>query len=312
MRIGIVSNSDQLIPLAYTLAGNNLQVYIFYSSSPDVSINQKVEDFIQATRLPMIREQNANDDLYQWIKETAPDMLFVIGYKYLIDINRLHDIKYIYNIHFGPLPSFKGPAPVFWQLKEGLPEIGLCIHELTPRWDDGPIVWQKNICNQPFYDCQQVNQIFSQLCVEGAIYLLKFALNRSKPLVLMPSGNKKRCQKRPGLHDILINWERMSAKQIANLIRACNPWNKGAITLFDNKEVKLMDARIIDNISSEINVPGSIVANDRSLHIYCADGNIIEVNMMYYNDSFVPGYYATQYGFIKGKAFHGMATVADY
>ena len=48
-----------------------------------------------------------------------------------------------YNLHPSLLPRFRGPAPLFWQLREGATQTGITLHRLTPALDDGPIVAQR-------------------------------------------------------------------------------------------------------------------------------------------------------------------------
>jgi hypothetical protein len=46
------------------------------------------------------------------------------------------------NLHNGPLPKYRGIAPINWALKNGERRHGVTIHEITPDIDAGPIVSQ--------------------------------------------------------------------------------------------------------------------------------------------------------------------------
>lgn len=50
-----------------------------------------------------------------------------------------------YNLHPSLLPGFRGPAPLFWQLREDANLSGMTLHELQPALDTGPIVAQHSI-----------------------------------------------------------------------------------------------------------------------------------------------------------------------
>ncbi len=303
MRIGIVSNSEAFIPLTITLLQNNFQPSVFFVPYKDEAVNQKVNAFIQQVNLSCTIEKNEQKDIYKWLTENNFDACFVLGYPRLIDVAKLKQIHtQIFNIHYGPLPTFKGPSPVFWQLKKGSETIGLSIHRLSAKFDDGALVWTKQLPNQPHYNYHIVQQIFNQACVEGVLYILRFML-LNMPVPLQQKNLVAAYQKRPELKDVLINWKEMSATEICNLIRACNPWNKGAVTLFNNQELKLMDAFIIKNENnSAINIfPGTVANDENCIHIICADNSIINVNMFYYNDSFIPAYQAKLFGLANGK-----------
>ncbi len=45
-----------------------------------------------------------------------------------------------YNIHPSPLPAWRGPSPIFWQLRAGKPHIGVSLHAMTNCYDSGPLL----------------------------------------------------------------------------------------------------------------------------------------------------------------------------
>ena len=49
------------------------------------------------------------------------------------------------NIHPSRLPAYRGPAPVFWQLRDGVREIGVTLHHMTSQIDTGNIVAQTDV-----------------------------------------------------------------------------------------------------------------------------------------------------------------------
>nr|WP_321487035.1 formyltransferase family protein [uncultured Draconibacterium sp.] len=304
MRVGIISDSDALIPLVYTLAGQqSLQVYLYYSPSSDPFVNKKVLEFARQTRIPMTEERNKDRDLYPWLNKGKYDVCFVIGYKYRIRLERLVCQTPLFNIHFGSLPAFKGPTPVFWQLKYGAEKIGLCIHYLTEKLDSGDVVWLKEIENREHYNCKQVSQLFSQLCIEGVLLIIHFIMKGISLPVIDRGAFKNAYQKRPALVDVKIDWQQMGAVEICNLVRACNPWNKGAITSYKGQDVKLMDARIIlskEDVGCEA---GTIVRNNGELHIRCKDKQTLKVNTLFFQESYIPSYQAALAGLKKGNLF---------
>jgi len=299
MRIGIISNSDEFIPLAYTLANQGLQVCIFLSPPPDHYLLQKVNGWLQASAIPFSIEEDHRTDVYRWLEINKPDVLFVLGYRYLLDVKKVKIPAF--NIHGGPLPSFKGPVPVFWQLKQGQPFVELSIHRLSAKYDDGPVVWKKKTDNLPHYNYSFVQQLFSRLCIEGVLFILHL-LHQQLPIPDIKTDDViPAYHKRPQLADVLINWQQMNGVEICNLVRACNPWNKGALTVFNQQEVKIMDAVVVD-----ITVPavaGTILHDDERLQVACADNTVININMLYSNEFFMPAYQAAVWGFSKGKVF---------
>ncbi|MBE0650707.1 MAG: methionyl-tRNA formyltransferase [Bacteroidales bacterium] len=305
MKIGIISNSDYFIPLAGILAAQRAQVSLFYSPSPDTFINQKVKTFVQQLRIPFTEEKDRKKDLYEWINEHRFNVCFMIGYSYLIKLDRIRNAPtQLFNIHFGPLPTFRGPIPVFWQLKAGKKEIGLAIHIVNEKFDKGRIVWLKQIPNLPHYNFSSVIQLFSQLCIEGVFAILQKLLDGTPLLEIDRKDTVLSYHKRPVLKDVSIDWEKMTAGEICNLVRACNPWNKGAITFFNNREVKIMDARIAHiPVKDSTELPGTILEVDDKFLVTCCDKKILEISMLYYQDAYYPAYQLNKLGFSKGNRF---------
>ena len=53
------------------------------------------------------------------------------------------------NIHHAPLPRYKGMMPNFWQLYHGEKTVGITIHKINPRIDEGEIILQKEVAVIP-------------------------------------------------------------------------------------------------------------------------------------------------------------------
>jgi methionyl-tRNA formyltransferase len=308
VRIGIISNTDTFIPFAYALvtAGPQLQVHLFFSPSPDGFVNQKATGFAGQLNIGITEEKNP-DDLYKWLSGGNFDVCFMLGYSSLVKLHKLHrPPARFYNIHFGALPAFRGPSPVFWQLKLGVEKIGVTIHEVTEKFDAGPVIWLKETENLPHYNYEIVNQLLSQLCVEGVFYILSSIMNKLQLPAINRDQIKPGYHKRPGLAEVMIDWQKMDAVEICNLIRAGNPWNKGALTFFNGQELKIMDAVIINppgGFNNNKPLPGTIVGDGDTLFIYCNGGQLININMLFYNNCYLPAYQCKLWGLLKGKQF---------
>ena len=207
----------------------------------------------------------------------------------------------LFNIHFGPLPEFKGPTPVFWQLKQGNPKLGLSIHRLTEKFDEGAVVWRKEIDNREYFNYKYVEQVFGNICVEGVFFILSLILQKMPVLDHQSRGAIPSYQSKPKMEDVLIGWKSMGAKEICDLVKACNPWNKGALTFYKGQEAKIMDARVATNDDKV--APGSFIEISDMLKVKCCDGNAVVINMLYFMDSFFPAYYLEGLGFKIGEAF---------
>ena len=49
------------------------------------------------------------------------------------------------NIHHAPLPRYQGMMPTFWQMYNGEKKVGLTIHQMREKIDQGPVLLQEDI-----------------------------------------------------------------------------------------------------------------------------------------------------------------------
>ena len=93
-------------------------------------------------RIP-VRNPNHSDTIAA-IRRLEPDILlmaclpFVVG-RVARGAARLGAL----NLHPSALPRYRGPDPVFWQLRDGLRRVGVTVHVATDAVDAGPVVVQR-------------------------------------------------------------------------------------------------------------------------------------------------------------------------
>jgi methionyl-tRNA formyltransferase len=63
----------------------------------------------------------------------------------LINLPRLGCI----NIHHAPLPQYRGMMPNFWQLCNGEKTVGITVHKINHRIDEGEIILQRRVTVKP-------------------------------------------------------------------------------------------------------------------------------------------------------------------
>lgn len=302
MKVFIISSSENCIPLLWFLKQNNLNVVLFSDTSSKYNLDafENIKHCCQQLTI----EHICSDKLYTSIAKNNPDVVFVLGYSQLIRLDKIDSsLRHkIFNIHFGLLPENKGSNPVFWQIKKGEKELGMSIHRINEKFDDGTVVWRKSIPNEMYYSYGLLEQILSQITVEGVGLILKQLIQLGTVSAISTESKVSHYFKRPELKDVLIDWNTMAAGEILNLVKACNPWNKGATTFFNKMEVKLLDVEILEkNNSNEI--PGEIVSDSNEL-IVCAKDGLLKIHTLNYNGTFVSGRFCSKLGFVRGIRFH--------
>ena len=275
-------------------------LYLGKSENPDLDINE-ITGFCKARGINVYTEHD-RQELYTWQQMLNPDILFFSGYSHKVDVGLLAGVKHgIFNIHFGKLPEYRGPSPVFWQIKRGEKEIGLTIHRLADKLDSGAVVWEHHIKNEEHCSYSYVNEVFSELQVRGVLDVLEY-INHNRALNHIAQEETKAVYySKPQLADVMINWEQMTANEIINLVKACNPWNKGASTLINGYELKILDAEVAPGQKN--NIPGTINAANKTFNVACINEASLNINFFNINNTSIPARHAGFYGLKTGQQF---------
>ena len=298
MKIGVISGTEVCEPILYYLASKKAKVSLYYAGAPGAGNSTQLISFCTACHIPVVVE-TTKDHIYEWVHNDRPDIVFIIGYGHILNTTRLGSLKHgVFNIHFGALPNYRGPSPVFWQLKNGEKTIEVCIHSITSKADAGAIVWRKSMANEEYHTYSFINQYLGNVSVEGVDFILNCLLNGNKLIEFPQDETKAGYYSRPALKDVLINWSAMKPAAIFNLCRACNSWNWGAITSYKGFELKILDVTIgTDQHNKE---PATILTIENNLEIACIDGSC-SISFLSLNGLFFPGRYAKYFGMAVGE-----------
>ncbi|HSM57430.1 MAG TPA: formyltransferase family protein [Candidatus Sulfomarinibacteraceae bacterium] len=84
--------------------------------------------------------------LQQAWRRLQPDVVFVSCFPHRIPAALLALPRHGFlNLHPSLLPAYRGPFPLFWQLRDGLTEGGVTVHVMSEALDVGDIVLQESL-----------------------------------------------------------------------------------------------------------------------------------------------------------------------
>jgi methionyl-tRNA formyltransferase len=194
-----------------------------------------------------------NDDVRTIFETVSPDACVVVAYgkilpQWLLQIPRLGCI----NVHASLLPKYRGAAPINWAIANGEQETGVTIMQMDEGMDTGPMLATRTVAIGIQETAPELSSRLSELGAE--------LLSETLPLVatggLRPMPQDDRCATYAPLlkrEHGLINWT-MSAKEIANRVRAFQPW-PGMFTNFRGGRLMIWRARAIQVTNSPSEVP---------------------------------------------------------
>jgi methionyl-tRNA formyltransferase len=88
---------------------------------------------------------NPNDQGFQQsLAALLPEVVISVACPYVLksEILKIPALACI-NIHHAPLPSFRGMMPSFWQMYHGAPTVGVTVHLMAAKLDEGDAVLQE-------------------------------------------------------------------------------------------------------------------------------------------------------------------------
>ncbi len=209
-------NSKELIKYA------NKNKIIYYTGNPRTS---KFKSFF---RINNIRK---------------PDVIFSVGYKYLIKSNIFNFSSIIsLNIHGSLLPEYKGRGPLVRSIMNGDLFTGITVHEIDKTCDGGKILFQKKIKIPKNYTGSQMLGIFINLYPKIIIKCIEKVKKRN--FILKKQECNNFIYKEIKQIDRRIDWN-ADIKTIYDKIRAFSKPFNGSFTIFKNKKIYIDEAKII-------------------------------------------------------------------
>ena len=118
-----------------------------FAPAPDVSpipISSPAASLPDVARARSLSVEGTGDrPLADVLREARPDVVFAACYPRRIDDDAVAASGAGgFNVHPAVLPAYRGPSPVFWQLRDGCARGGVTVHRVTGEMDAGPIVAQ--------------------------------------------------------------------------------------------------------------------------------------------------------------------------
>lgn len=292
MKVGFLINNRLGIPSLQVLLENKIPISILIpdQSSEDVDhIKHICSAYGQTPTL--IEKRLAKKQLDQWVSREKPSLILVMTFPYIIPSNLLKKPGTAwFNFHFAPLPQYRGAEPIFWMLKNQESHGGITVHQLTDKLDAGPIALSQEVA----IDASDTHGLhiskLSEACIPLTIDLLNKWQQLQGQIPLTPQlPELSKTYPKASLKDTLIDWENMSSAEITALIRACNPWNKGAITFLNSVPLRICEVELVTDLVENSGKPGSILLHGKSLIVKCNDDQQLILNIIYINEGYFSG-----------------------
>jgi methionyl-tRNA formyltransferase len=245
----------------------------------------EVQRLADELKIPVLSDVSITG-LRQAIIDRQPDCVVVSSYDRILG-RRILDHSRFVNVHYSPLPEYRGRANVNWAIINGEPEVAITIHTLMSELDAGNILFQKSVKVGPHDTVGDLYKVLNgiQRDVLGEIVERYLAGHTGVPQD--PSAATYGCTRIPA--DGEIDWS-ASTDRIYALIRALSAPYPSAHTYLELRRISIIRAEPVPDGPRYVGrVPGRVVDRHHDsggVDVLTGDG-ILRIYQVMTDDSIV-------------------------
>ncbi len=249
-----------------------------------------------------------------YLEDAKPDLVLVFGCGVKLPVTLFDIPKFgFYNVHFSLLPKYRGNAPVFWQIKNGEETGGITIHKMAEEYDTGPMLMQQPVVISAG---ENLGLYTTRLGAESAALISKAIekLNTTGDSLLLEQDESAASHyPRVDADAMKIDWEKQSAKEIENLVNACNPENGGAITSLRGQPFRILEVNLAQLNAPGAYAPGTVVHSDMNYGVFvaCRDAQYLRLNVIQIPEGIMSGFKLPALGIAAGERFENADQLID-
>lgn len=303
-RIAIFAVSCAALPLIHHLQQRQLLAGVLTTEAINPDTYQ-LHQQLQAMQIPAIAYQPKNSEaalstLDRW--QANLGIVFTFSHILPEPIVSYFNTQ-LFNLHPSALPDYRGPAPLYWQLRHGQSNSTLTLHRVTSRVDAGEIGLQQPLDIHPFDTLQTLNnRMAMQAPVFVEEFLLKLRQDELEWHAQSPTNDATFYAGGVTWETTPINWQQCTSRDVINMARAGNPYHGGGLLDFGSVQGQLLSAREGSHQAVGIK-PGTILMVDKTngLAVSTIDG-AVNLEVISNQEGVFTGYkFAMLYGLSAGQ-----------
>ncbi|QNH63078.1 methionyl-tRNA formyltransferase [Hymenobacter sediminicola] len=309
MRIAVIISSLLGWPLLHDLLAQGVVAGVAVPATGTAESERLGQHLAQAGLAPQqLTRPDLELQLIEWLTALQPTVVLVLTFPWRIPAAVLGvPPQGFINFHFAALPGYRGPEPTFWQLRRGEAAGAVTAHRMAADFDTGPVLVAVPVPIGP-HDTHGLHR--AQLALTGvwAARQLLAGLRGETPLPEQPQDEAAaRYWPRPALSDLCIDWQE-PADSIGRLVRAANPWNRGALATLRGQELRVLAATVRPETVAA--PPGTVVlaAPGQALLVACGAGQVLQLDMICLEEGYFTGGQLAGMGLQPGETLGTLLT----
>lgn len=119
--------------------------------------------------------KNINEETWRSrLREYQPDLILSAFFNQILRSEVLQIAKQAWNLHPALLPRYRGVSPIFWALAHGERHVGITLHRMAPRVDEGDVISQESV---PVRAEDTEHSLYLECAARGAELIIKAIRN---------------------------------------------------------------------------------------------------------------------------------------
>lgn len=160
------------------------------------------------------------------LRALAPDLILVACFPYRLspEVFRLPPVA-CWNLHPSLLPRYRGPYPVFWQLRAGERATGVTLHHVSERLDSGDVIARRCVALPSGASGTEIDSLLGTTAANLAVEAL-IAVARGQALPHEPQDESLASAQgvpAPEDFDVPVTW---SARRAFDFLRGTADWSQ--------------------------------------------------------------------------------------
>ena len=232
--------------------------------------------------LPVLQPVSLKDEAFiEQLRSYGAQLFIVIAFRMLPEAVWQMPPLGTFNLHASLLPRYRGAAPINWAVMNGDTETGVTTFFLKHEIDTGDVIQQRSC---PIGREDNVEVIHDRLMVMGADMVLEtvdaIIAGTVKPIPqdqMLTAGQQPTPAPKIFKDTCRIDWSR-PAEALYNHIRGLSPYPAAWTVLQDANSNEMTTLKVYATgepepfNSGDKPMPGSIVADRKTLRVACGDG----------------------------------------
>ena len=176
-----------------------------------------------------------------WVDALAPEFILVACFARLLPEELCRRARRdCLNLHPSLLPRYRGPAPLFWQLRAGEPRTGITLHRVTEEVDAGPVVARRGVALADGQDFAALDACMARHGVAAFVDRLRAHPSGALPAQAQDEAQAS-AQPAPGPGDFRLE-RAWPARRAFNFMRGTAHWGWPYPVALEDGELRLRAA----------------------------------------------------------------------